>query len=93
MINWISIRDPVLLNLLNLLGKTDKMLGTASDLVFYPNSFNKINSIIQEHSYKIFYVFFYLQLALLIVENQERHYVNEFVGEKSQHVNKIDYKM
>ena len=38
------IRAPVLLNLLNSLGKTDKMLGKASHIIFSPNSFNKFNN-------------------------------------------------
>ena len=38
------IRAPVLLDLLNTLGKTDKMLDKASHLIFFPNSFNKFNN-------------------------------------------------
>ena len=38
------IRAPVLLSLLNSQGKTDKMLGKASHLIFFPNSFNKFNN-------------------------------------------------
>ena len=39
----------VLLNLLNELGKSDKMRGLPSILLLFRNSFNKFNSIIQEH--------------------------------------------
>ena len=52
------IRAPVLLNLLNSLEKTDKMLGKASHFIFFPNSFDKFN--IHEHSCKILYIFFSL---------------------------------
>ena len=38
------IRAPVLLNLLNSLGKTNKMLNKASHLIVFPNSFNKFNN-------------------------------------------------
>ena len=38
------IRAPVLLNLLNSLGKTDEMLGKSSRLIFSPNLFNKFNN-------------------------------------------------
>ena len=39
-----SIYAPVLLNLLNSEGKTNKMLGNASHFIFFPNSFNKFKN-------------------------------------------------
>ena len=48
------IRAPVLLNLLDTLGKTDKMLGTASHLILSPTRL--INSVIHEHSCKVVYI-------------------------------------
>ena len=53
------IRAPVLLNLLNSMGKTDKMLGKASHLMFSPTC--SINSIIHKHSCKILYIITVIQ--------------------------------
>ena len=39
----------VLLNLLNELGKSDKMRGLQSILSLFHNEYDKINSIVQEH--------------------------------------------
>ena len=53
MINRIKICAPVLLNVLNLLRKSDKMQGKPHILSFFPTRL--INSIKHEHSCKILY--------------------------------------
>ena len=46
----------VLLNLLNELGKRDKMRGLPRILSLFRSEFNLINSIIQEHECKILFI-------------------------------------
>ena len=53
MINRILYSCSCIIEFIKLLGKTDKMLGIASHLIFFPNSFNKFNN---EHSCKSLYL-------------------------------------
>ena len=45
MINRILHSCSFITEFIKLVGKTDKMLGKASHLIFFPNSFNKFNNV------------------------------------------------